>query len=132
VAPPPRVEVALAVASRGGRILVARRAEGAHLGGLWEVPGGKLEPGEDAAQAALRELREETGLSGGAAEPLVVVLYDYADQPVRLSTFLVREPAGEPVLPDGRKWAWLSLRELADLPMPPANATILRALTWRL
>lgn len=125
------VEVALAVAVRGGKILVAEREAVVHLGGLWEFPGGKVEPGEEPERAALRELREEAGLEGATAEPLLVLLHAYPDRTVRLHAYLVREPAGEVRVDGGRRWAWLSRAELAALPMPEANAAILRALAWR-
>lgn len=123
--------MALAVALRGGKVLVAERDAAAHLGGCWEFPGGKIEPGEEPRSAALRELTEETGLEGGTAEPLVVLVHGYPDRTVRLHAYLVREPAGEVRVDGGRKWAWLPPAELASLPMPEANAAILRALAWR-
>ncbi len=129
---PERTAIAIAVAVRRGRILVARRAPHAHLGGTWEFPGGKLEPGEAPEDAARRELREETGLHGGAIEPLVTAVFDYPDRRLRLHAFVVREPEGEVAVDAGREWGW---REPGDLPvdaMPPANGPIVRALHWRL
>jgi 8-oxo-dGTP diphosphatase len=122
------VEVALAVAVRGGAVLVGRRAPGSHLAGAWEFPGGKIDDGEEPAAAALRELREETALEGNRAEPLVVHIHDYEDRSVRLHAFLVREPAGEGLAP----WTWVGIEHLADLAMPPANGPIVRAIRWRL
>lgn len=116
---------------RGGRFLVSRRAPGAHLGGLLEFPGGKIADREAPAEAALRELREETGLSGAQAEPLVVVVHDYPDRTVRLHAFLVREPAGEVEMEGASEWAWVERAELDTLEMPEANGPILRALAWR-
>ncbi len=127
----PTVEAAVAVVLREGRVLVARREPGVHLGGLWEFPGGKVEEGEAPAAAALRELREETGLAGLAAEPLVVVVHDYPDRTVRLHAFLVRQAEGEAAVSGGREWAWVERGALDAREMPEANATILRALAWR-
>lgn len=107
-------------------MLVAQRAQDAHLGGLWEFPGGKLEPGEEPAVAARRELLEETGLAGGAVEPLLVHEFEYPDRTVRLHVYLIREPEG------AGGGTWLSIDEIGALAMPPANAPILRALRWRL
>ena len=126
------VEAAVAVVLRAGRVLVARREAGVHLEGLWEFPGGKIAEGEEPAAAALRELREETGLAGLAAEPLVVVVHDYPDRTVRLHAFLVREAEGEVAVSGGREWAWIERGALDAREMPEANATILRALAWRL
>lgn len=129
---PPRIEVALAVPVRAGSCLVARRAPDAHLGGLWEFPGGKIAPGESPADAARRELAEETGLTAHTLEPLVVVVHDYTDRSVRLHSFLARDPEGEVSVEAGREWAWVSREELEAFEMPVANTAIVRALRWRL
>jgi 8-oxo-dGTP diphosphatase len=127
---PAPLDVAVAIPVRGGRILVARRAEGAHLGGAWEFPGGKILSGEDAAEAARRELVEETGLAADELEPLLVFAHDYPDRTVRLHCFVAREPVGEVAIA-GREWAWRLREELRAMTMPAANATILRALDRR-
>lgn len=127
-----RIDIALAVPVRDGKLLVARRPPGAHLEGAWEFPGGKVEAGEDPAGAARRELEEETGLRVERLEPLVVLVHDYTDRPLRIHTYLAWDPEGEPRLEDGREWAWKSLAEVRELEMPEANRRILRALRWRL
>lgn len=124
--------MALAVAVRGARVLVARRAAGAHLGGAWEFPGGRIEPGEGAAEAARRELEEETGLRAVSLEPLVTVLHDYPDRPLCIHAYLAVEPQGQVAIEDQREWAWVRPEELDRLPMPEANRAILRAIGWRL
>jgi 8-oxo-dGTP diphosphatase len=121
------VDVAIAIPVRAGRVLVARRAEGTHLGGTWEFPGGKIRDGEAAAEAARRELLEETGLEARELEPLPVFVHDYPDRAVCLHCFVVREPVGEVEIA-GREWAWLLREELDAAAMPAANASILRAL----
>lgn len=127
---PELVDVAVAIPVRGGRILVAQRAEESHLGGTWEFPGGKIRDGEDAAEAARRELLEETGLEACDLEPLLVFVHDYPDRTVRLHCFVAREPVGEVEIA-GREWAWRLREELDAATMPAANASILRALDWR-
>jgi len=129
---PQRVDVALAIPLREGRVLVGRRPPGSHLGGLWEFPGGRIEPGEEPAAAARRELDEETGLTAGDLEPLVLLVHDYADRPLRFHVFLAREPAGEPRRRPGGEWVWKQPLELRELDMPEANRMMLRALWWRL
>ena len=117
---------------RGRSVLVARRAEGSHLGGTWEFPGGKVNPGEEPMAAALRELREETGLFASASESLLVFVHDYPDRRLRFHAFVVRETSGDVVTDGDRAWAWVDAASLDELTMPDANRAILRALRWRL
>jgi 8-oxo-dGTP diphosphatase len=117
---------------REGSILVARRADDQHAGGAWEFPGGKVESGEEPADAALRELREETGLRGAIATPLLVFVHDYPDRRLRFHAFVVADADGEVVTEGGRAYQWAPTASLEDLPMPEANRAILRALRWRL
>ena len=126
------VDVALAVPLRGERVLVAVRDDRADQGGLWEFPGGKIQPGEPAGSAALRELREETGLQASEPEPLMVFIHDYPDRAIRFHCFVVRDPDGEVEIGGGRRWDWVDYEKLTGLPMPAANVSIVRALGWRL
>ena len=128
----PHVEVALAVVVREREVLVGRRAEGAHLAGMWEFPGGKIEEGEEPRSAAVRELQEETGLLGGRIEPLLVHSYDYPDRAVRLHAFLVRDPEPTSAGSARERWQWIAIDALGSLALPPANAPIVQALRWRL
>ena len=123
-------DVALAIPLRDGKLLVARRPEGGHLAGRWEFPGGKLEPGEEPAAAARRELEEETGLIARRLEPLVIVVHDYTEMPLRLHVFLAPDTEGNACA--DREWIWRSRAELERLEMPEANRQVLRALKWRI
>jgi len=129
---PGRIDIALAIPVREEKCLVARRAEGLHLAGYWEFPGGKVEAGEDPAESARRELTEETGLRAGRMEPLVVLVHDYVEKPLRFHVFLARDLQGEVRMDTRRDHAWKSYEELLELKMPEANLQILRALRWRL
>jgi 8-oxo-dGTP diphosphatase len=127
-----RVDVALVVALRDGKVLVARRAAGLHLAATWEFPGGKIEDGETPAEAARRELTEETALVAAELEPLVVLVHDYAQAPLRFHVFLSRDPRGDVAMDASREHAWLSVAELTGLAMPEANRRMLGALRWRI
>jgi 8-oxo-dGTP diphosphatase len=129
---PDRIDIALAIPLRGELVLVARRPDDAHQGGLWEFPGGRVEPGEEPPAAARRELREETGLAAREWEPLVIVVHDYAGRPLRLHVFLARDVEGEVRIEPPREWLWIAADELEGLEMPEANRAVLRALRWRL
>ena len=117
---------------RGGSVLVARRAETQHLPGAWEFPGGKIEEGEEPADAALRELHEETGLTAATAESLLVFVHDYPDRRLRFHAFVVTDATGEIAIDGDRAFAWVEISTLDALPMPEANRAVLRALRWRL
>ena len=120
------------MALRGDKLLVARRQAGLHLAGTWEFPGGKIAVGESPADAARRELAEETGLVARGVEPLAIVVHDYTEAKLRFHVFLAREPAGEVRIDVPREFAWVGLEEIEDGSMPEANRQMLRALRWRL
>ncbi len=131
-APVPHRRVAVAVVvGPGGRVLVDRRPYGGLLGGLWEFPGGKIEPGEAPAEAALRELREELGASARAERTLPAVDHAYSHFTVTLHPVVCRFEAMDARAGDGREWKWVEPAELADLPMPRANRKILERLDWQ-
>jgi 8-oxo-dGTP diphosphatase len=117
---------------RDGLVLVARRGDGQHLPGAWEFPGGKIADGEEPAEAVLRELREETGLTAADATPLLVFVHDYPDRRLRFHVFVVTGALGEVATDGGRAFEWVAPSSLDELAMPEANRAILRALSWRL
>lgn len=123
-----RVHVAAAVI-RGtdGKILIARRADKQHQGGLWEFPGGKVEPDETVEAALARELKEELGIAVMAARPLIKIKHDYPDKQVLLDVWEVSSFTGEPHGAEGQPLAWVSNRELASYEFPAANQPIVAA-----
>lgn len=114
--------------------MVTRRHFDATLPGLWEFPGGKLEPDESPRQAAVRELREELGIEVEVTAVLEPIRHAYDEFNVVLHPFLCRIVAGEPAPLASRELRWTTLEALSHLPMPAANATLLprvvAALRW--
>ncbi len=122
------VHVAVGVIRQGRRVLVARRADDAHQGGLWEFPGGKREGVETIEAALARELDEELGIRVEAAEPMLRIEHDYGDKHVLLDVWRVQRFEGRPEGRQGQPLRWVSLDELASLRFPQANGPIVRAL----
>ena len=124
-----RVHVAVGVISDGGdKVLIARRAEHLHQGGLWEFPGGKVEAGETVEQALTRELQEELAISISAFEPLLAISHDYQDKSVLLDVWWISSFSGEPAGRQGQPLRWAAITELRQLDFPAANKAIVTAL----
>lgn len=121
-----RVHVAAAVI-RGadGQVLIARRPDDKHQGGLWEFPGGKVEEGEAVEAALARELEEELGIRVKAARPLIQVRHDYPDKQVLLDVWQVDAFEGEPHGAEGQPLAWVAPRQLPNYEFPAANLPII-------
>lgn len=123
-----RVHVAAAVIRRAdGHVLIARRADTQHQGGLWEFPGGKVEAGEGVEAALARELREELGIEVQRSRALISVSHDYPDKQVLLEVREVRDFSGEPHGAEGQPLAWVAPRDLPQYAFPEANRPIVAA-----
>lgn len=123
------VQVAVGVVEApDGRILIARRAEDAHQGGLWEFPGGKVDPGETTAEALIRELREELAIEVLDCEPLIEIRHDYADKSVQLNVCRVTRFEGEPRGAEGQPVQWVEREALPGYAFPAANRPIVNAI----
>ena len=125
--PKPTLDVALALVQRGEQWLVAKRKRAAHLGGLWEFPGGKQQRDETATAAALRELSEECGVDATPLRVLNVVRYEYEDRIVRITPVVCAWIAGEAQPLAADECRWVTVDELRRLAMPEVNAGIIRA-----
>lgn len=117
-----------AVADGAGRILVARRPDHVHQGGLWEFPGGKLEPGERPEQGLRRELWEELGIEVEASRPLIRIHHDYCDRRVLLDVHRVEAYAGTPVGREAQPLAWEHPEAMNPTRFPAADRPIINAL----
>lgn len=110
-----------------GKILIARRDESLHQGGLWEFPGGKLEAGEPVEHALRRELLEEVGIQVEAAAPLIRIRHDYGDRRVLLDVWNVTAFAGEARACEGQAMRWVEPERLNEFSFPAANLPIIKA-----
>ena len=119
--PARRIEVAIALVFRGRRLLVTERRADSHLGGLWELPGGKLAPGESAEACAVREVLEETGVMVVAERRLSTIEWDYPERRVALHPIECRWQSGEGELIEVAGLCWATRAELGKRTFPPAN-----------
>lgn len=129
-APTPTVLVAAAaLLDDRGRILLAQRPPGKSMAGLWEFPGGKVNPGERLEAALARELEEELGIrvDVGAMAPITFASHAYADFYLIMPLFLVEGWTGTPAGKEGQALEWVAATRLGSKPMPPADLPLLAA-----
>lgn len=120
--------VAGVVSDLSGRILLAKRPESSHQGGLWEFPGGKLEKGETPLEALRRELLEEIGIAFGSAIPLIQVRHRYPDRSILLNVFTIESFFGQPFGREGQETRWVNACDLRKFDFPKANLPIISAI----
>ncbi len=120
--------VAAVIRDPAGRVLLTRRPDHKHMGGLWEFPGGKIRAGEDPRAALARELREELGVEAAIGEPLTSAVHEEPRLRILLLFFAARLLAGEPVGREGQEVRWVHVSELSDYPTPPADAGLVALL----
>lgn len=126
--PLPHYQVVAGVLRRGNRVLLARRPEGALLGGMWEFPGGKMEPGETPEQALKRELWEELAVQVRVGSPLGSFRHAYTHFRITLRAYCVFLLQGEPRPQEGQQVAWVPLEDLPQYPMGKVDRQIARLL----
>jgi mutator protein MutT len=119
------IDVAAGLIFRDGKLLITRRQADAHLGGLWEFPGGKCEPDETFEQCLVRELREELGVEIFVGGLFAEVVHAYPEKTVRLKFFFCRLLAGEPQPLDCAALQWVGKPELDEHAFPAADAQLL-------
>lgn len=120
--------VAAVITDPSGRILIAKRPANAHQGGLWEFPGGKVEPEEAVETALKRELAEELDIEIEQFEPFITVSHDYSDKSVFLDVWKVTAFRGQPCGLEGQEVCWVSQDDINGYDFPEANREILEAL----
>jgi 8-oxo-dGTP diphosphatase len=119
--------VAAALVDTDGRVLIAQRPEGKQLAGLWEFPGGKIDPGERPEGALIRELREELGIEVKEAclAPLTFASHAYPDFHLLMPLYICRRWEGQVVSHEGQALKWVRAKQLRDFPMPPADEPLI-------
>ncbi len=124
---------AAALIDSEGRVLIAQRPAHKQLGGLWEFPGGKVEPGETPEAALVRELKEELDLTvePDCLDPFAFASHAYPDFHLLMPLYVITRWAGEPMPNDAQALAWVRARELRDYPMPPADVVLVERLIER-
>lgn len=122
------IEVAAGLVFRQGRLLITQRFPEAHLGGLWEFPGGKRQAGETFPQCLARELREELGIEVEVENLFERITHEYAEKTVHLEFFLCRWLCHEPQPLGCPAFAWVLPPELLHYPFPAADARLLQRL----
>jgi len=119
--------VAVALVDGDGRVLVSQRPPGKELAGLWEFPGGKVEPGERPEATLIRELAEEIGIAveEPCLAPLTFASHAYPGFHLLMPLYVCRRWTGTPQPLEGQGLRWVRPRALRDLAMPPADAPLI-------
>ena len=117
---------AVALIDSDGRVLLAQRPEGKSMAGLWEFPGGKVEPGETPEHALIRELHEELGIEvhDSCLAPLTFASHPYESFHLLMPLFVCRRWKGEVKPLEGQQLAWVKPLRLNDYPMPAADVPL--------
>jgi len=118
---------AVALIDADGRVLLAQRPEGKSLPGLWEFPGGKVEPGESPEAALIRELKEELDIDtwSSCLAPLTFASHSYPDFHLLMPLFACRKWDGTVRGQEGQQLAWVKPEKLREYPMPPADLPLI-------
>jgi len=119
--------VACALVDADKRVLIAQRPPGKSLAGLWEFPGGKLEPGEQPEATLIRELHEEIGITVKEAclAPLTFASHAYDDFHLLMPLYICRRWEGEVIAREGQNLAWVRANKLREYKMPPADIPLI-------
>jgi 8-oxo-dGTP diphosphatase len=122
---------ACAILDADGRVLIAQRPTGRSMAGLWEFPGGKIEPGERPEQTLIRELKEELGIvvTEPCLAPLTFASHAYPEFHLLMPLFVCRRWTGTPTPLEGQALKWVKPNALRDFPMPPADLPLISHLT---
>jgi len=122
---------ACALIDADGRVLIAERPAGKSMAGLWEFPGGKVDPGERPEDALIRELKEELGIvvKEACLAPLTFASHTYEDFHLLMPLYVCRRWEGTVAPHEGQRLAWVRPNRLKEYPMPPADVPLISHLT---
>jgi 8-oxo-dGTP diphosphatase len=118
---------ACALIDADGRVLIAQRPAGKDMAGLWEFPGGKVDPGERPEMTLIRELKEELGIDVQEAclAPLTFASHTYPEFQLLMPLWVCRRWEGTVKALEGQELAWVRPNRLRDYPMPPADEPLI-------
>ena len=121
---------AVALVDVDGRVLLAERPAGKHLAGMWEFPGGKVQPGETPEVALIRELMEELGIDVVASclAPFTFASHAYPEFHLLMPLYVCRKWSGIVIAREGQQLKWVRSAQLGDYPMPPADKPLVAML----
>ncbi|MGH6925212.1 MAG: 8-oxo-dGTP diphosphatase MutT [Propylenella sp.] len=125
--PPLLLVAACALIDADKRVLIAQRPQGKPMAGLWEFPGGKVEPGETPEATIIRELREELSVkvTESCLAPLTFSSHDYGEFHILLPLFVCRRWEGSPQPREAQEIKWVRAKRLREFPMPPADEPLI-------
>ncbi len=121
---------AVALLDKDNRVLISQRSQNRHMGGLWEFPGGKVEPNETPEFALIRELEEEIGINtwSSCLAPLTFASHSYSDFHLLMPLFVCRKWDGIPTPKEGQVLKWVLPKDLTNYEMPPADRPLVAIL----
>lgn len=119
------IKVTCAIIEKNGKILIAQRANGKHLAGFWEFPGGKLEPDETPKACLIREIKEELNLDVEPFEALPAFQHQYSNKTIELLPFRCKLIGGQLKLADHSAIEWMELEKLPEMKLAPADVPVL-------
>jgi 8-oxo-dGTP diphosphatase len=125
---PRKVEVAAGIILRGPYVLISRRYEDAHLGGLWEFPGGTREIAESLEECLQREIREELNLTVRVGRPCLSVEQTYPERHITLHFFFCVPVSGTPEALGCQEFCWVHVHDLDQFEFPPADKPVIELL----
>lgn len=122
------IKVAAGIILKGDKVLIAKRPQDKHQGGLWEFPGGKIENGESAEEALIRELKEELDLTIGEPELFQEIRFEYPEKNVHLSFYRIDKFEGNEKGNENQEIRWVDIGELKHYLFPKANQPVVSRL----